>query len=120
MTLYEWIESKNLTHSQFARMCGCSREAVTRWVTRSRTPSPKWQKVIEKVTKGQVAIRLDYFLSDRDKAYFLLYSKGYTISSAAKKIKIHRNTLSNYLNNKSVTPRHIVQRIHKLAGLAHD
>ena len=120
MTLYEWIESKNLTHSQFARMCGCSREAVTRWASGTRSPSPKWWKTIERVTKGQVAIRVDVSLADRDKTYLLLYSKGYTISSAAKKIKIHRNTLSNYLNNKSVTPRHIVQRIHKLAGLAHD
>jgi len=120
MTLDDWIESKGLTHSEFARMCGCSREAVTRWVTGSRAPSPKWQKVIERVTKGQVAIGIYDWMSDRDKVYLLLYRQGLTISSAAKRLKIHRNTLANYLNSKSLTPWRIVQKIHKLAGLTHD
>jgi transcriptional regulator with XRE-family HTH domain len=120
MTLEQWIDWQKLTHSEFARMCGCSREAVTRWATGSRSPSPKWQKVIERVTKGQVAIRLYDWMSERDKAYLMLYRQGLTIISAAKKLRIHRNTLANYLSGKSNTPDYIVQKIHKLAGLTHD
>lgn len=120
MTLEEWMKSKGLTHEKFGRMCGCSREAVTRWITGTRLPSPKWQKVIERVTKGQVALNVYDWMSDRDKTYLLLYRQGFTISSAAKRLKIHRNTLANYLNRRTLTPDHIVRKIHKLAGLIHD
>jgi transposase len=67
-----------------------------------------------------VAIGIYDWMSDRDKVYLLLYRQGLTISSAAKRLKIHRNTLANYLNRKSLTPWRIVQKIHKLAGLTHD
>ena len=120
MTLVEWLESKNLTHEEFGRMCGCSRAAVTRWATGSRMPSPKWQTVIERVTKGQVVMNVYDWMSDQDKVYSLLYKKGYTICSAAQRIRINRNTLANYLSGKAKTPQNIVQKIHKLAGFKHD
>jgi transcriptional regulator with XRE-family HTH domain len=118
MTLVEWIESKNLTHEDFGRMCGCSRAAVTRWLTGSRLPSPKWWKVIERVTKGQVSLDVYDSMSKRAKTRFLIYRKGHSISSAAKRIRINRNTLANYLSGKTLTPDDIVQRIHKFVGLA--
>ena len=118
MTLVEWIESKNLTHEQFGRMCGCSRAAVTRWVTGSRLPSAKWWKVIERVTKGQVSLDVYDEMPVRTKVRFLIYRKGHSVSSAAKRIRINRNTLANYLNGVTLTPNNIVQRIHKFVGLA--
>jgi len=117
MTLIEWMEWKNLTHEQFGRMCGCSRAAVTRWVTGSRLPSAKWWKVIERVTKGQVSLDVYDEMPVRTKVRFLIYRKGHSVSSAAKRIRINRNTLANYLNGVTLTPNNIVQRIHKFVGL---
>ena len=120
MTLVDWLELKNLTHEEFGRMCGCSRAAVTRWLTGSRMPSPKWWKVIERVTKGQVTLDVYDSMPARTKVRFLLYRKGYTISSAAQRMRINRNTLANYLIGKTDTPDNIVEKIYKVAGLKHD
>jgi len=116
MTLQEWLDRNNLTHAKFAAMCGCTRAAVSRWVAGSRAPSPKWLKVIERKTKGQVKASGEVS-SDRDLAFFEIYRNGYTISAAAKKLGIHRNTLSRYFSGQSHTPSDIVSKIYKLAGL---
>lgn len=117
MTLQEWLNRENLTHEQFAAMCGCTRAAISRWVAGSRTPSPKWLKVIERKTKGEVAASGSGQLSDRDAAFLKIYRNGYTISAAAKKLGIHRNTLGRYFSGQSQTPSYIVSKINKLAGL---
>lgn len=117
MSLNEWLERNRLTHEQFAAMCGCTRAAVTRWASGSRVPSPKWTKVIERKTKGQVQIAIDPSMSNREKIGISLYKQGLTLSAAAKRLRIHRNTLSRFLTKKAETPDDIVERIYKLAGL---
>lgn len=117
MSLNEWLERNHLTHEQFAAMCGCTRAAVTRWASGSRMPSPKWLKVIERKTKGQVSLRYELEMTDREKIHLSLYRKGLTISAAAQKLRISRNTLSRFLRKKAETPDDIVDRIYRLAGL---
>ena len=116
MTLSEWLEQNCLTHEEFAAMCGCTRAAVTRWASGSRSPSPKWLKVIHRKTKGQVSV-FRHGQNDRERAFIALYIRGFTVSAAAKRLRIHRNTLSKYFFGKANTPQEIVSRIHKLAGL---
>jgi len=117
MTLKDWLELNNLTHEEFADMCGCTRTAVTRWVTGSRMPSPKWLKVIERKTQGQVTLLRGVLNSDRERAYISFYRQGLTICAAAKRLRVHRNTLSRYFSGQADTPPEIVSRIYKLAGL---
>ena len=117
MSLNEWLERNNLTHEQFAAMCGCTRAAVTRWASGSRMPSPKWIKVIERKTKGQVSLLYNVEMTDREKIFISFYKQGLTLSAAAKRLKIHRNTLSRFLTKKAETPDEIVERIYRLAGL---
>lgn len=116
MSLKEWLKRNNLTHADFAAMCGCTRAAVTRWASGSRAPSPKWLKVIERKTKNQVTA-YGAVSSEREMAFLEIYRKGYTVSAAAKKLRIHRNTLSRYFSGQSYTPSDIVSKIYKLAGL---
>ena len=122
MTLQEWLEQKNLTHEEFAVMCGCTRAAVSRWASGSRVPSPKWLKVIERKTKGQVVFTALAFnpLDSREVIAQELHRKGYTLAAASKKLRIHRNTLGRYLNRKAFTPGKIVERIHKFVGFKND
>ena len=117
MTLKDWLEINNLTHEEFAVMCGCTRAAVTRWATGSRMPSPKWLKVIERKTRGQVKMLRGVLNSDRERAYIAFYRQGLTICAAAKRLRVHRNTLSRFFSGKTQTPPEIVSRIYKLAGL---
>lgn len=116
MSLKEWLKRNNLTHAEFAAMCGCTRAAVSRWASGSRAPSPKWLKVIERKTKNQVTA-YGAVSSEREMAFLEIYRKGYTVSAAAKKLRIHRNTLSRYFSGQSYTPSDIVAKIYKLAGL---
>jgi len=122
MTLKDWLIQNNLTHEKFAAMCGCTRAAVSRWADGSRVPSPKWLKVIEKKTKGQVFFDSMACSSWDDRAIVArnLRKRGYTLSDASKKLRIHRNTLGRYLGRKSFTPSLIVEKIHKFAGLKND
>ena len=117
MTISEWLERKNLTHEQFALMCGCDRSSVTKWVTGERFPSPKWMKIVLRVTKGQVFTTENGELTHKEQIYFSLYKQGFTVSSAAKKLGIHRNTLSRFLHGVSSPPADIVARIRKLSGV---
>lgn len=117
MTISEWLERKNLTHEQFALMCGCDRSSVTKWVTGERFPSPKWMRVILRVTKGQVFTTKDESFTYRDMIHLSLYKQGFTVSDAAKKLGIHRNTLSRFLHGVSSPPADIMARIRKLSGV---
>ena len=117
LSLAEWLEENNLTHEEFALMCGCTRDAVTRWASGSRAPSPKWLKVIERKTKGQVGIAIEGRLTEGERIYLSLRKQGLTLSAAAKKIRIHRNTLARFVSGQTDTPSNIVERIYKVAGL---
>lgn len=117
MKLSEWLERNNLTHEQFALMCGCDRSSVTKWATGERFPSPKWMKVILRVTKGQVFVTKDEEFSIRSLIHLSLYKQGLTISSAAEKLGIHRNTLSRFLSGRTQTNPDIVQNVRKLSGV---
>ncbi len=117
LSLSEWLEENCLTHEEFALMCGCTRAAVTRWASGSRAPSPKWLKVIERKTKGQVNIAIESRLTEGERIYLSLRKQGLTLSAAAKKIRIHRNTLARFVRGQADTPSNIVERIYKVAGL---
>ena len=117
MTISEWLDKNNLTHEQFALMCGCDRSSVTKWATGERFPSPRWMKVILRVTKGQVFTTKDQPLTYRDMVYLALYKQGLTISDAANKLGIHRNTLSRFLHGITSPPADIMARIRKLSGV---
>lgn len=116
MTLKDWLERNSLTHEEFADMCGCTRAAVTRWVSGSRLPHPKWLKVIHRKTKGQVTM-FRQGQNDRERAFINLYLRGFTTTAAAKRLRIHRNTLTKFFYADANTPPDIVSRIYKLAGL---
>lgn len=101
-------------------MCGCTRAAVTRWASGSRLPSPKWLKVIERKTKGQVVLRYNSYMSEGERVRLALRKQGLTLSAAAKKIRIHRNTLTRFIQGQSDTPSNIVERIYKIVGESWD
>lgn len=117
LSLAEWLEENNLTHEEFAAMCGCTRTAVTRWASGSRAPSPKWLKIIERKTKGQVKLEVDSVETERERVFLSLRKHGLTLSAAAKKMRIHRNTLARFVSGQADTPQNIVERIYKIAGL---
>jgi transcriptional regulator with XRE-family HTH domain len=50
-----YIRDNDLTHQQFAAMCGVDRSTVTKWISGSRSPSPKAVRIISQKTKGEVA-----------------------------------------------------------------
>ena len=116
LSLSEWLEENRLTHEEFAVMCGCTRAAVTRWASGSRLPSPRWLKVIERKTKGQVVLRYNSYMSEGERVRLALRKQGLTLSAAAKKMRIHRNTLTRFIQGQSDTPSNIVERIYKAVG----
>ena len=116
LSLSEWLEENCLTHEEFAVMCGCTRTAVTRWASGSRLPSPRWLKVIERKTKGQVVLRYNSYMSEGERVRLALRKQGLTLSAAAKKMRIHRNTLTRFIQGQSDTPSNIVERIYKAVG----
>lgn len=120
LSLAQWLEENRLTHEDFAAMCGCTRAAVTRWASGSRLPSPKWLKVIERKTKGQVVLRYNSYMSEGERVRLALRKQGLTLSAAAKKIRIHRNTLTRFIQGQSDTPSNIVERIYKIVGESWD
>jgi transcriptional regulator with XRE-family HTH domain len=120
LSLAQWLEENSLTHEDFAAMCGCTRAAVTRWASGSRLPSPRWMKVIERKTKGQVVLRYNSYMSEGERILLSLRKQGLTISAAAGKMRIHRNTLARFIHGQSDTPSNIVERIYKIAGATWD
>lgn len=93
MSLKEYLAKHGLTHSEFAALCGCTRAAVTRWVTKSRVPNPKWVRIIEAKTKGKVTAE---DLVEGGELLAAIYRKGFTIQGASRKLRISRNLLSLY------------------------
>lgn len=118
MTIAEWLERNRLTHEEFALICGCDRSTVTKWITGERAPSPKWAKILLRKTKGQVDFGPSVSVRIQNKMVSMsLYRQGLTISAAAEKLRIHRNTLARFLAGKSNPPDQIRNRILSLAGL---
>lgn len=118
MTISEWLQQNDLTHEEFALICGCDRSTVTKWITGERTPSPKWAKILLRKTKGQVDFGQAVSKKIQNKVISMsLYRQGFTVSSAAKKLRIHRNTLGRFLKGQSNPPAQIRSRINALAGL---
>jgi plasmid maintenance system antidote protein VapI len=92
MSLKEYLRKHGLTHGEFAALCGCTRAAVTRWVTKSRIPNPKWACIIAAKTKGNVTAE-DWV---NNQLLVAFYKKGLTIQGASRKLRISRNLLANY------------------------
>jgi len=101
MTLSEYLRRKDLTHDQFAELLGCTRAAVTRWASGSRTPSPKWIKLIERKTARKVRAedfkRVGLNITPGYRLFMAITRKGLTIREAATKMKISRNALARYI-----------------------
>ena len=62
MTLKEYIQSKGLTATAFARTIGVETSTVTRWMHGELTPSTLHMRRIEKATRKRV--KADDFLDD--------------------------------------------------------
>ena len=73
-------------------------------------------KVIERKTKGQVVLRYNSYMSEGERLRLALRKQGLTLSAAAKKMRIHRNTLTRFIQGQSGTPSNIVERIYKAVG----
>lgn len=54
MTLREWMDKTDIDVLEAARAFGCSTYAVKKWISQNRTPRPKMQAKIKKITRGQV------------------------------------------------------------------
>jgi DNA-binding transcriptional regulator YdaS (Cro superfamily) len=93
MSLKEYLKKHGLTHGEFAALCGCTRAAVTRWATKSRAPNPKWVRVIEAKTKGEVSA---WDLVEGGELLAAIYRKGLTLQAASRKLRISRNLLALY------------------------
>jgi plasmid maintenance system antidote protein VapI len=64
-----------------------------------------------------VNIAIEGRLTEGERIYLSLRKQGLTLSAAAKKIRIHRNTLARFVSGQADTPSNIVERIYKVAGL---
>lgn len=106
MTLNQYLSYKGLTHEQFAELLGCTRTAVTRWASGSRSPSPKWVRVIEEKTRRKITaqdLKAGSYESPSYKLYIAIMRKGLTIQKAAQLMGISRNALAVYIK-RSVVP----------------
>jgi transcriptional regulator with XRE-family HTH domain len=120
MTLNEYVKRKRLTHDQFAASVGCTRAAVTRWLSGSRAPSPKWVVVILRKTKGLVKVqdlRSVASVGPGFKLHDALVRRGLTIREAAKLIGISRNTLAAYIKDSLRPTKDHAQKIKRQFGV---
>ena len=60
MTLEAYLQGRNLTHDEFAKLIGCEQPTVTRFVNGKRIPSPDLMRRIAEATDGQVTAN-DFF-----------------------------------------------------------
>jgi len=54
MKLSEYLKQKKLSKEQFARLLGCSRQAVHLWASGQQKPAFDYLMAIEETTKGKV------------------------------------------------------------------
>jgi transcriptional regulator with XRE-family HTH domain len=113
MTLNQYLVKKGLTHEQFAELVGCTRAAVTRWASGSRSPSAKWVKVIEEKTRKKLRaedLKAGRYNSASYNLYISILRRGLTIQQAAKQMAISRNLLAAYIKSKAVpTKAHAIK-----------
>ena len=109
-----YIRDNDLTHQQFADMCGVDRSTVTKWIKGSRSPSPKAVRIISQKTKGEVA-STEASASDpyHKRLMLALLKNGLTIRDGAKKMRMSRNTLAKYAKGEEVPSARTRERIHK-------
>ncbi len=55
MNLRDWMEKTEIDVYEAARAFGVSIFAIKKWLKHERTPRPKMQAKIKKVTKGQIS-----------------------------------------------------------------
>ncbi len=56
MDLKLYLESRNISHIEFAKMIGASKSAISNYLCYRRVPSLEIGRAIEKVTNGKVTI----------------------------------------------------------------
>jgi transcriptional regulator with XRE-family HTH domain len=113
-----YIRDNDLTHQQFADMCGVDRSTVTKWIKGSRSPSPKAVQVISKKTKGEVASTEASATDPYHKRLMLaLLKNGLTIRDGAARLRISRNTLAHYVKGKAEPSVKTRERIYKSLGV---
>lgn len=120
MTLNEYVKRKRLTHEQFAGLVGCTRAAVTRWLSGSRAPSPRWVTIILRKTKGAVSVqdlRSVASVGPGFKLHDAIVRRGLTIQQAAKLIGMSRNTLSSYIKDACQVSKEHASRIKREFGV---
>ena len=120
MTLNEYIRRKRLTQGQFAALVGCTRTAVTRWLSGSRAPSPQWAAIILRKTKGSVKVqdlRSVAAVGPGFKLRDAIVQRGLTIREAAKLMNMSRNTLSSYIKDSLRPSKDHAQRIKRAFGV---
>ena len=54
MKLTQYLEAKNLSPEQFARIAGFSESGVKKWIYAERVPRPEQMRRISEVTEGSV------------------------------------------------------------------
>lgn len=120
MTLNEYMRRKRLTHEEFAELVGCTRAAVTRWLSGSRSPSPRWVTVILRKTKGLVKVqdlRSVASVGPGFKLHDAIVRRGLTIQEAARRMDMSRNTLSSYIKDSLRPSKDHAQRIKREFGV---
>ncbi len=55
MRLIDWMKKTNIDILEASRAFGVSPFAIKKWLKSDRTPRPKTQKLIKKITKGAVS-----------------------------------------------------------------
>ena len=121
MTLNEYVKRKRLTHEQFAELVGCTRAAVTRWLSGSRAPSPAWVAVILRKTKGVVSVqdlRGVASVGPGFKLHDAIVRRGLTIQQAAQRIGMSRNTLAAYIKDACRVSKDHARRIKQEFGVS--
>lgn len=120
MTLNEYMRRKRLTHEEFAELVGCTRAAVTRWLSGSRSPSPQWVTVILRKTKGLVKVQDLRSVASVGPGFKLrdaIVRRGLTIQEAARRMDMSRNTLSSYIKDSLRPSKDHAQRIKREFGV---
>ena len=56
MDLKLYLESRNLTHAEFAAMVGVTPSSISNYICGTRQPTLKIGRAIEKATRGKVSI----------------------------------------------------------------
>jgi len=56
MNLADWITDNQITITELAHRLGCSRAAVSYWISGKTRPSPNRTRALHKITRGKVTV----------------------------------------------------------------